>query len=129
MITLGVGDLDASVRFYRDILGLPLRPGNEGVVAFFTLNGTWLALFPRADLAADATVSAEGGGFPGFTLSHNVRSKEEVDRLLAHVAEAGAKIVRPAGDAFWGGYTGYFADPDGFLWEVCWNPFMWVGPE
>ena len=125
LITLGVADLDRAVRFYRDGLGLPLREGFEGV-AFFTTKGTWLALYPWDELAADATVPAEGSGFRGFTLAHNVRSKEEVDALLAHVQTVGATLVKPAQEAEWGGYTGYFADPDGYLWEVAWNPFFWI---
>jgi catechol 2,3-dioxygenase-like lactoylglutathione lyase family enzyme len=125
LITLGVADLDRAVRFYRDGLGLPLREGFEGV-AFFMTKGTWLALYPWDDLAADATVPAEGSGFRGFTLAHNLRSKEEVDALLAHVQTVGATLVKPAQEAEWGGYTGYFADPDGYLWEVAWNPFFWI---
>jgi catechol 2,3-dioxygenase-like lactoylglutathione lyase family enzyme len=125
LITLGVADLDRAVRFYRDGLGLPLREGFEGV-AFFMTKGTWLALYPWDELAADATVPAEGSGFRGFTLAHNVRSKEEVDALLAHVQTVGATLVKPAQEAEWGGYTGYFADPDGYLWEVAWNPFFWI---
>jgi catechol 2,3-dioxygenase-like lactoylglutathione lyase family enzyme len=125
LITLGVADLDRAVRFYRDGLGLPIREGFEGV-AFFMTKGTWLALYPWDELAADATVPAEGSGFRGFTLAHNLRSKEEVDALLAHVQTVGAALVKPAQDAEWGGYTGYFADPDGYLWEVAWNPFFWI---
>jgi catechol 2,3-dioxygenase-like lactoylglutathione lyase family enzyme len=125
LITLGVADLDRAIRFYRDGLGLPMREGSEGV-AFFMTKGTWLGLFPWNELAADATVPAEGSGFRGFTLAHNLRSKEEVDALLAHVQTVGATLVKPAQDAEWGGYTGYFADPDGYLWEVAWNPFFWI---
>jgi catechol 2,3-dioxygenase-like lactoylglutathione lyase family enzyme len=125
LITLGVADLDRAVRFYRDGLGLSLREGFEGV-AFFMTKGTWLALYPWDELAADATVPAEGSGFRGFTLAHNLRSKEEVDALLAHVQTVGATLVKPAQEAEWGGYTGYFADPDGYLWEVAWNPFFWI---
>lgn len=121
-ITLGVSDLPASIRFYRDGLGLPIRPGNTSDIAIFNLQGTLLALYPREALAEDATVPPQGEGFAGFTLAQNVRSKEEVDRVLAHAVEVGARLVKPAQDAFWGGYSGYFADPDGFLWEVAWNP-------
>jgi catechol 2,3-dioxygenase-like lactoylglutathione lyase family enzyme/HEAT repeat protein len=126
LVTLGVGDLERSIRFYRDGLGLPMRPDTEGV-AFFETRGTWLGLFPRVALAEDAEVTAAGEGFPGFSLAHNVRTRDEVDALLAAAARAGAKIVKPAADTSWGGYSGYFADPDGFLWEVAWNPHFWVG--
>ena len=119
--TLGVTDLERSVRFYEQVLGLP-RLETPDSVAFFELGKTWLALYPREELAADAGLSPVGSGFPGFTLAHNVRSEAEVDRLLQHVAERGATIVRPGRRADWGGYTGYFSDPDGFLWEVAWNP-------
>lgn len=123
LITLGVEDLERSVRFYRDGLGLPQRPG-EGV--FFTTRGTWLSLFPRDELAHDAGVSAVGSGFRGIALAHNVRTRDEVEVVLAQAVAAGGRLVKPAGEAFWGGYHGYFADPDGFLWEVAWNPHFWV---
>ena len=121
LVTLGVSDLERSAEFYEGVLGLPRIPTPPEVV-FFELGATWLALFPRSELAKDAGVPPEGGGFPGFTLAHNVRSPEDVDRLLAHVAAAGHQVVKPGQPAEWGGYTGYFADPDGFLWEVAWNP-------
>ena len=126
MVTLGVEDLDRSIRFYRDGLGLPMRPGTEGV-AFFETRGTWLGLFPREGLAEDATVPAAGQGFRSFSLAHNVRTREEVDAVLTAAQRVGARIVKPAADTFWGGYSGYFADPDGFLWEVAWNTHFWVG--
>jgi catechol 2,3-dioxygenase-like lactoylglutathione lyase family enzyme len=127
LITLGVKDLGRSVRFYREGLGLPLREGGDvNVVAFFETRGTWLALFPREALAADVGVVAEGGGFAGFTLAHNVRTREEVDATLNEAEAAGAKIVKQAHDTDWGGYSGYFADPDGYLWEVAWNPHFWI---
>jgi catechol 2,3-dioxygenase-like lactoylglutathione lyase family enzyme len=121
LITLGVSDLARSTAFYRDGLGLPTRGDFEGVT-FFNLKGTWLSLYPRTDLAADAKVSAEGDGFTGFTLAHNVKSKEEVDAVLKQAENAGATIMKQAQDAVWGGYSGYFADLDGYLWEVAWNP-------
>jgi catechol 2,3-dioxygenase-like lactoylglutathione lyase family enzyme len=120
-VTLGVRDLERAIRFYEEDLELPRLPPSPGV-AFFELGKTWLSLFPREELAKDAGVPEEGSGFPGFSLAHNVRSEAEVDRLLDHVAANGGRIVKPASRAFWGGYTGYFADPDGFLWEVAWNP-------
>ncbi|HLX55516.1 MAG TPA: VOC family protein [Ktedonobacteraceae bacterium] len=125
IITLGVNDLDTSIRFYRDGLGLPLREGSDEI-AFFELTGTWLALYPREALAADAHVPAQRGGFPGFTLAHNVRSKEEADGVLQQAQQAGATISKPAAETDWGGYSGYFQDPDGYLWEVAWNPFFWI---
>jgi uncharacterized protein len=125
LITLGVSDLQRSIRFYRDGLGLPMRD-SPPEVAFFETRGTWLALFGRDALAEDAGVDPAGGGFRGFTLAHNVRTREEVDRLLCLAADAGATIVKPAADTSWGGYSGYFADPDGFLWEVAWNPHFWI---
>jgi len=120
-ITLGVRDLERATRFYKDVLGLPQRPSPPGVVSFFEMGRTWLALFPREDLAADAGVAPEGSGFPGFALAHNVRSEAEVDQLLAEAAAGGGRIVKPGQPTDWGGYAGYFADPDGFLWEVAWN--------
>ncbi len=92
------------------------------MVSFFEMGQTWLALFPRAELAKDAKVVDDGAGFARFSLAHNVRSREAVDALLAEVAAAGARITKPGTVADWGGYCGYFADPDGFLWEVAWNP-------
>jgi catechol 2,3-dioxygenase-like lactoylglutathione lyase family enzyme len=121
-ITLGVSDLARSTAFYRDVLKLPQRPSPPEVVAFFEMGKTWLALFPRAELAKDARVADDGAGFARFSLAHNVRSREEVDALLAEVAAAGGRITKPGTVADWGGYCGYFADPDGFLWEVAWNP-------
>jgi len=120
-VTLGVSDLERSARFYQTGLGLPRLTSPPGV-AFFEMGQTWLALYPRHLLAADAGVPPDGSGFPGFALAHNVRSAADTDRLLATVVAAGGRIVKPAQPAVWGGYAGYFADPDGFLWEVAWNP-------
>ncbi|MBS1106018.1 MAG: glyoxalase [Deltaproteobacteria bacterium] len=120
LVTLGVSDLARSIRFYRDGLGLPQRETPESV-AFFEMRGMWLSLYAREALAEDATVSPEGSGFRGFTLAHNVRSPEAVDLLLADAVAAGATLVKPGQKVFWGGYSGYFADPDGFLWEIAWN--------
>src|SRR5262245_21727818 len=125
LISLGVADLERSIRFYRDGLGLPLRESPPGV-AFFTTRSTWLSLYGREPLAEDEGVAAEGHGFPGFALAHNVATREEVDPILAAAVAAGARITSPAQERFWGGYSGYFADPDGFLWEVAWNPHFTV---
>ena len=113
IVTLGVTDLPSSVEFYRDGLGLPLFDENTESIAFFQNRGTWLALYPRASLAADAGVATEGSGFSGVTLAHNVRTREEVDALLDVAVAAGGTLVKPAQDTFWGGYSGYFADPEG----------------
>jgi catechol 2,3-dioxygenase-like lactoylglutathione lyase family enzyme len=125
LITLGVADLERSIAFYRDGLKLPLRDGPDGI-AFFETSGTWLSLYPRESLAADVGISPEGSGFRGFTLAHNVSSPEDVDRTLAEAVEAGAVLLKPGQKASWGGYSGYFQDPDGFLWEVAWNPHFSV---
>ena len=128
MITLGVGDLARSVKFYEEGLGFP-KMESPPDVAFFTLNGTWLGLYGRKALAEDATVSAEGNGFAGFTLAHNVASEPEVNEVLEQAVAAGATLVKPAQKVFWGGFSGYFQDPDGYLWEVAHNPLFWVGPK
>ncbi|MGD2137125.1 MAG: VOC family protein [Gammaproteobacteria bacterium] len=127
MITLGVEDLERSVRFYRDGLGFP-QMESPPEVAFFTLNGSWLGLYGRVALAADAAVSAKGSGFDRFALAHNVTSEAAVDRVIEQALAAGATLTKPAQKASWGGYSGYFRDPDGHLWEVAHNPFFWVGP-
>ncbi|MDT8446080.1 MAG: VOC family protein [bacterium] len=127
MITLGVADLERSVKFYRDGLGLPQMESPPGV-AFFTLNGTWLGLYGRAALAADAQVDAEGNGFGGFALAHNLSSPEAVDQGFNAALAVGAAVAKRPQDTDWGGYSGYFKDPDGHLWELAYNPFFWVGP-
>ena len=126
IITLGVNDLPAAVNFYRDGLGLPLSDENTESIAFFQTAGTWLALYPREALADDFGIDAKGSGFSGVTLAHNVRTREEVDTILDVAVTAGANLVKPAQDTFWGGYSGYFSDPEGYLWEVAWNPHFWI---
>ena len=128
MITLGVDDLERSVRFYRDGLGFPQLESSPGV-AFFTLNGTWLGLYGRAELAQDATVAAAGEGFNSFSIAHNLASEEEVDAAMNEALAAGAILVKTPQQVFWGGYSGYFKDPDGHLWELAYNPFEWIGPK
>jgi catechol 2,3-dioxygenase-like lactoylglutathione lyase family enzyme len=128
MITLGVRDLEASVEFYENGLGFP-RMESPPEVAFFILNGTWLGLYGREALAEDATVSAQGSGFESFALAHNVHSEAEVDDVMSQALQAGATLVKKAQKVFWGGYSGYFKDPDGHLWEIAHNPHFWVGPH
>lgn len=125
MITLGVEDVARSVSFYRDGLGFEApdyKDGDDNVM--FRLEGTWLGLYPRHSLAEDAMVPSIGSGFPAFTLSHNLKSTEDVDQVFAHAISIGATHVKSPQAVFWGGYSGYFADPDGFLWEVAFNPFV-----
>jgi len=121
LVTLGVADLERSRRFYEEGLGWR-RANDHPDVVFFQAGGAVLALWSREALAADAGLPAAGRGFCGIALAYNTRSRAEVDRVMAEAEAAGATIVKPAKDAFWGGYTGYFADPDGHLWEVAWNP-------
>lgn len=128
MITLGVDDIERAVAFYENGLGFP-RMESPPTVAFFTLNGSWLGLYGREALAEDAQISADGGGFNSFALAHNVESEAEVDAVLAQAVEAGATLVKAGQRVFWGGYSGYFKDPDGHLWEVAYNPHFWIGPE
>lgn len=128
MITLGVRDLASSVKFYEEGLGFPRMDSPQEVV-FFTLNGTWLGLYGRAALASDAEVTSEGSGFEAFALAYNVQSEAEVDEVVAHAVEVGATLVKKPTEMFWGGYSGYFKDPDGHLWEVAYNTHFWVGPS
>ena len=127
MITLGVKDLEKAIEFYEKGLGFP-RLESPPTVAFFTLNGTWLGLYGREALAEDAQVSAEGSGFNSFALAHNVGSEAEVDEVVNHAISVGATLVKSPEKVFWGGYSGYFKDLDGHLWEVAYNPFEWIGP-
>jgi len=124
LITLGVKELAVSLAFYRDGLGWEPSNASQNSIIFFDLGGVGLALYPRNLLAEDITVSAEGTGFSGITLAHNAKSIEEVDAVLSKAEKAGAKIIKKAQNVFWGGYSGYFADPDGHLWEVAWNPMI-----
>ena len=128
MITLAVKDLDRSMKFYKEGLGFP-KMESPPEVAFFTLNGTWLGLYARESLAEDASVSSEGGGFNGFALAHNVASETEVYQTIKLALSVGATLSKAAQKTSWGGYSGYFKDPDGHLWEVAHNPFFWIGPK
>jgi uncharacterized protein len=130
LITLGVGDLERALRFYRDGLGWPLSSASvEGDVAFFRTDGAVLALYPRELLAADAHLPPDGSGFGGIALAQNVRSRAEVDAVLAQAVAAGGAILKPAVEAEWGGYHGYFADLDGYPWEIAWNPGFPIKPD
>jgi len=130
LLTLGVADLERSLAFYRDGLGLPTegivgREFEHGAVAFFELaGGLKLAIWGEDDLAHDAGLQKRPGSSTPFSIAHNVTSREEVDEVMNQAKAAGGKIVKPAADTFYGGYAGYFADPDGHLWEVAWNPAM-----
>ena len=128
VLTIGVDDLEKSVAFYRDGLGLPTEGiiGEEfeyGAVAFFDLqNGLRLALWPRKSIAHDSDLPLQPPSVTEFTIGHNVANKNEVNDVMEQAKKAGAEIIKPAQDTFWGGYAGYFQDPDGHLWEVAWNP-------
>ena len=134
VITIGVEDLERSLRFYRDGLGLPTdgivgQEFEQGAVAFFDLQGGMkLAIWPRENIANDAGLLVGSPSSTEFTLGHNVASKGEVDAVMASARGAGAVIVKAPHDTFWGGYAGYFQDPDGHLWEVAWNP-AWTSPN
>jgi len=125
IITLGVADLERSFHFYRDGLKLPTTRSPENGIVFFQTNGIALALYPYQDLADDIGPdwNQPRSKFSGITLAHNVRERGEVDEILATAEAGGAHIVKPAADTFWGGYSGYFTDPDGYLWEVAWGAF------
>ena len=133
VLTIGVDNLEQSLRFYRDGLGLETEGivGQEfeyGPVVFFDLaNGLKLALWPRKSLAHDAGIAETPPSPSEFSIGHNVSSKTEVDEVMAQAEKAGANILKPAHDTFWGGYAGYFQDPDGHLWELVWNP-AWENP-
>lgn len=134
LITIGVDDLERSLRFYRDGLGMKTEGiiGKEleyGAVAFFDLQaGLKLAIWPRKSISRDTDIPLAGASPTEFTLGHNVSSRAEVDAVMEQAEKAGAVIVKPAHEAFWGGYSGYFQDPDGHLWEVVWNP-QWAMPQ
>jgi catechol 2,3-dioxygenase-like lactoylglutathione lyase family enzyme len=128
LVTLGVADLGRARRFYED--GLGWKRGNDNPdVAFYQMPGGILALWSRTALAADAHVADTGAAFGGVALAYNARSKAEVDTVLAEAEAAGARLLKPAEDVFWGGYSGYFADPDGHVWEVAWNPFWRIDAD
>jgi uncharacterized protein len=123
-VTLGVRNFDKSLDFYKIALGFPTKATKKDGVAFFKLeNGIVLGLRGRRDLAKDAMISPRGSGFPGFYLAHNVGSQKAVDDAFRQATKLGARAVKKPQKASWGGYSAYFADPDGYLWEIVYNPF------
>lgn len=128
LITIGVGDLARSKAFYTQ-LGFAASSQGGAEVVFMRAGAVALCLFPRESLACDADVPAEGSGFRGIAIAHNVREKEQVDAVIAEAVAAGGSVAKAAHDATWGGRSGYFADPDGHLWEVAWNPFFPLSPD
>lgn len=121
LVTLGVAELERAAHFYEEGLGWKRKGDTEGVV-FFQLPGSILALWPRSALAEDAGIAPTGSGFSSIALAYNARSRAEVDAVIAEAKAAGGKVLKPAAETFWGGYSGYFADPDGHVWEVAHNP-------
>jgi predicted lactoylglutathione lyase len=121
ILTLGVRDMERAYRFYHEGLGLPTSRNPEQGIVFFQMRGTVLALYPLEELAKDVSpeLAPERSGFSGMTMAYNARSQEEVDDILQRAVEAGGSLVKPAQLVFWGGYSGYFADPDGHYWEVA----------
>jgi len=129
LITLGVADVARSRAFY-ELLGWHAGGPSNDDVTFFQAGGMIVGLYGRAALAKDTGLPDSGAtGFSGIALAYNGRDKAEVDAVLREAAAAGGRIVKPAEDVFWGGYSGYFADPDGHLWEIAHNPFFWIGPK
>lgn len=129
LVTLGVSDLARAVDFYENVIGWKKADSPDGV-AFFDLNGMLFSLFPHSELAKDMRMSAQPlSNYRGLTLAHNLRSKDEVDRLFAELRAKGVTIIKQPEQVFWGGYSGYFADPDGHLWEAAFNPFWTISAD
>lgn len=128
LVTLGVKNLPEARAFFGR-LGWKESGASNAQVAFFQIGGLAFGLFGRDDLAADIGVASEGSGFSGVTLAYNVREKRDVDAMLSEAERAGARILKPAREVFWGGYSGYFADPEGYVWEVAWNPGFPINPD
>lgn len=124
IIGLGVNNLDVSNAFYEEKFGWKKMKSSNENISFFQLNGLLLSLYPKDKLAEDATVDPKGSGFKAFTLAYNTYTKEEVDDIMHTLASKGVKIVKQPEHVFWGGYSGYIADPDGNLWEIAYNPFL-----
>ncbi|PBQ34604.1 glyoxalase [Sphingobacteriaceae bacterium] len=123
IITLGVNDFEKSVHFYETGLGWKKSSASQDNIAFFSLGGIILGIYPRKELAEDITIHPEGSGFSGITLAYNTKDEKEVDDVLKEVEKLGATIIKPAQKVFWGGYSGYFKDLDGHIFEVAFNPF------
>ncbi len=128
IVTLGVADLGRSRRFYER-LGWKASAASNDSIVFFQAGGIALALYSRKELAKDANVATEGKGFGGITIAYNARTRDEVDTVLAEALAAGAKLLKAAEEAVWGGYSAYFADPDNSPWEVAWNPFFSIAED
>ena len=124
IISLGVNDLARSVKFYSEGLGWKKSSASEGNIVFFQLGGLVMALYPKNLFEEDATVPFNKDGYSPFSLAYNTQSEKEVDEVIAKAVESGATLIKPAQKVFWGGYSGYFADPDGFLWEVAYASFF-----
>lgn len=124
IVTLGVKNLATSNHFYEHIFGWKKLPSSNEGVSFFQLNGVLLSLYPNNKLAEDAEVDSKGRGFRSFSLAYTTRSKKEVDQLMTDLEAQGVPVVKRPEEVFWGGYSGYIADPDGTLWEIAYNPFL-----
>ncbi len=124
LLTLGVSDLERSTVFYEDSFGWEKDASSNENITFFQLNGIMLSLFEREELAKDVGVEAKGEGFSGFTLSYNTSSEEEVDEIIENLRNYGVKIIKEPQKVFWGGYSSYVEDPDGYLWEIAFNPYL-----
>ena len=128
IVTLGTKDLSRATKFYEEGLGFP-KMHFEGPISFFMLNGTWLSLYPWELLAQDAQIDVASFGFRGVTLAHNVEHEHQVTEIMEQAKKAGAQVVKTAQKTEWGGFSGYFTDLDGHLWEIAHNPFFWPGPN
>ncbi len=124
IITLGVTDMAVAKKFYEQGMGLVPEKESCDSITFYDMNGVWLSLYPKDKLAEDVTISTEGNGFSGVTIAHNEPSKEEVRKVIEQARSAGGRIIKEPQNVFWGGYSGYFEDPDGHLWEIAYNPFV-----
>lgn len=129
IIGLGVNNLEISNAFYEEKFGWKKMPSSNENITFFQLNGILLSLYPREKLAEDAQVSHKGEGFKAFSLAYNTRTKEEVDEIITDLAAKGVTIVKQPEEVFWGGYSGYIADPDENLWEIAYNPYLPLDAE